>query len=126
MFKRSVLLRGRDYIDQLRLTVQLLDTLQQKDLKSISKAGARDLVKRWKYPGLDFATQFPNASPGGLDMLRKLLSFDPDERFSVQDALDHDYLANVRAEVKKGEPVCKAGKFDDSFEHDFPLETEMP
>jgi hypothetical protein len=36
------------------------------------------------------------------------------------------YLKSVRAEVDKGEPNCAAGKFDDSFEKDYPLETEMP
>merc|ERR1711981_567252 len=54
MLKRTILLRGRDYIDQLRLTVRLVGKVTGEDLGTISKKGARDLIKRWTYEGLDF------------------------------------------------------------------------
>ena len=80
----------------------------------------------------DFKKEFAGASSSACDLLKKMLTFNPEKRFSVADALDHPYLAGVRSEVNKDpegeerEPVCKAGKFDDSFEKDYPLETEMP
>jgi len=132
LLKRSVVLRGRDYIDQLRLTVKLVGKLSAEDLAKIDKPGARNLIQRWTYPGADFKREFGGASDSACDLLTKMLAFIPDKRFSVADALDHPYLASVRKEVCKGlegdarEPVCTAGKFDDSFEKDYPLETEMP
>ena len=78
----------------------------------------------------DFKQEFPGSSDLARDLLRKMLTFNPYKRFSVEDALEHPFLASVRDEVSKGdtvrEPECKAGKFDDSFEKDYPLETEMP
>ena len=80
----------------------------------------------------DFKREFSGASDSGRDLLKKMLAFVPDKRCSVADALEHPYLASVRKEVCGGlkgdarEPVCAAGKFDDSFEKDYPLETEMP
>ena len=80
----------------------------------------------------DFRREFPGTSDGARDLLRKLLAFNPHKRFTVQDALEHPFLASVRDEINVGkekserEPRCKAGLFDDSFEHDYPLETEMP
>ena len=76
----------------------------------------------------DFKKVFPGTSDGTRDLLRKLLTFNPHKRLSVQDALEHPDLAKVRKQFSAGkpEPECKAGLFDDSFEHDYPLEIEMP
>ena len=84
-------------------------------------------------PLQNFKTVFPGSSDLCRDLLHKMLTFNPAKRFTIQDAIEHPFLAAARAEVTKGkkdksqfEPVCKAGKFDDSFEKDYPLETEMP
>ena len=75
----------------------------------------------------DFKKVFPGTSDSTRDLLRKLLVFNPHKRFSVQDALEHPHLAKVRKQfgADKPEPECKVGLFDDSFEHDYPLEVEM-
>ena len=41
----------------------------------------------------DFSTYFPAASPLALDLLGKMLLFDPRKRISVSEALAHPYLA---------------------------------
>ena len=76
----------------------------------------------------DFKRVFPGTSDGARDLLQKLLRFNPHKRFSVEDALNHPHLSKVRKQFGAGkpEPECKAGLFDDSFEHDYPLEIEMP
>lgn len=40
-----------------------------------------------------FPSLFPNANPDALDLLDKLLAFDPSSRISVEQALEHPYLA---------------------------------
>jgi mitogen-activated protein kinase 7 len=39
-----------------------------------------------------FAALFPNANPDALDLLDRMLAFDPSSRVSVESALEHPYL----------------------------------
>lgn len=43
-------------------------------------------------PKKPFPTLFPNANPDALDLLDKMLAFDPASRISVEQALEHPYL----------------------------------
>jgi mitogen-activated protein kinase 7 len=43
-------------------------------------------------PKKSFASLFPNANPDALDLLDKMLAFDPSSRISVEQALEHPYL----------------------------------
>lgn len=40
-----------------------------------------------------FPSLFPNANPDALDLLDRMLAFDPSRRISVEEALEHPYLA---------------------------------
>lgn len=39
-----------------------------------------------------FTTLYPNASPAAIDLLERLLTFDPSRRITVEEALVHPYL----------------------------------
>lgn len=43
-------------------------------------------------PKKPFTTLFPSANPDALDLLDKMLAFDPASRISVEQALEHPYL----------------------------------
>ncbi len=45
----------------------------------------------------DFSAIFPGASPQALDLLGRMLLFDPNKRISVSEALNHPYLAELGA-----------------------------
>lgn len=62
---------------------------------------------------MPFEHLYPEATPLALDMLRRLLSFDPEQRITCDEALEHPYLAVWHD--PNDEPVC-ANKFDFSFE----------
>ena len=47
-------------------------------------------------PRLDLKCKFPGARDEALDLLDKILVFNPFFRPSVQECLDHPYLSNVR------------------------------
>eukprot|EP00762_Andalucia_godoyi_P000659 ANDGO_05340.mRNA.1 Extracellular signal-regulated kinase 2 len=61
---------------------------------------------------------YPTASPEALDLLRKLLQFNPNKRISADDALKHPYIALFHDEAN--EPTCdrpiKIG-FDDNTKY---------
>lgn len=66
-------------------------------------------------PRVKFKTLYPNATPLALDLLEKLLCFDPAKRISCNAALEHPYLSVWHDPVD--EPVCEV-PFDFSFERE--------
>ena len=62
---------------------------------------------------IPFATLFPNANPDALDLLDRMLAFDPSARIAVEDALEHRYLQIWHD--ASDEPACPT-TFDFHFE----------
>lgn len=75
-------------------------------------------------PKKPFNRLFPNANPDALDLLDKMLAFDPSSRISVEDALEHRYLQIWHD--ASDEPSCPQ-TFDFAFEvvEDVPRMREM-
>lgn len=64
----------------------------------------------------DFQSLFPrDSNPLALDLIKRMLTFHPDDRISVEDALRHPYLKDFDGHMK--EPSCP-NLFDFSFEND--------
>jgi len=121
----KTLLPGRDYMDQLRRTVKLVGQPSEEDMAFLKHPAAKKAIRRMEYPGVPFDRLFSDQDANCIDLLKKMLMFNPDQRISVEEALNHEYLRDVREELKADEPVC-AKPFDASFEADYPLEKEMP
>ena len=47
-------------------------------------------------PRRSFAMLYPNASVEALDVMNKLLQFNPQKRISAQNALEHPYVSSFR------------------------------
>lgn len=62
---------------------------------------------------ISFHRLFPNANPDALDLLDKLLAFDPSSRITVEEALEHRYL-HIWHDASD-EPACPT-TFDFTFE----------
>ena len=60
-----------------------------------------------------FQQLFPRANPDALDLLDRMLAFDPSQRISVEEALEHRYLSIWHD--ASDEPACPT-TFDFSFE----------
>lgn len=121
----KTLLPGRDYMDQLRRTVKLVGQPSEEDMDFLVHAAAKKAIRRMEYPGVPFDRLFADQDANCIDLLKKMLTFNPEQRISVEEALEHEYLRDVREELKADEPVCTK-PFDASFEADYPLEKEMP
>ena len=46
-----------------------------------------------KRKGKDFSTMFGGANPDAIDLLKRMLTFDPVKRITVDEALAHPYMS---------------------------------
>uniref|UniRef100_A0A7N0V0B9 Mitogen-activated protein kinase n=1 Tax=Kalanchoe fedtschenkoi TaxID=63787 RepID=A0A7N0V0B9_KALFE len=91
---RRPLFPGNDYVQQLRLITELIGSPDDSSLGFLRSDNARRYVRQLpQYPRQNFATRFQNMSPGAIDLLDKMLVFDPNKRMTVDEALSHPYLA---------------------------------
>ncbi|TFY81907.1 hypothetical protein EWM64_g2113 [Hericium alpestre] len=88
------LFKGKDYVDQLNKILDMLGTPEESVIKRIgterAQAYVRSLPFKKKVP---FKKILPNADAQALDLLEKLLAFDPAERITVPQALQHPWLS---------------------------------
>lgn len=61
-----------------------------------------------------WAKRFPTASPAAIDLLTKLLSFNPKKRISVYEAIQHEYFAAI---TKLETPPTSQVKFNWEWEY---------
>ncbi|RLV90873.1 Mitogen-activated protein kinase MKC1 [Spathaspora sp. JA1] len=107
--------RGKDYVDQLNQILLILGTPPEATLTRIGSHRAQNYVRSLPIMRkVSYKQLFPNANPLALDLLEKMLSLDPSERITVDDALNHPYLEVWHD--PRDEPECQV-KFDfKSFE----------
>ncbi|KAJ2970374.1 hypothetical protein NUW54_g12742 [Trametes sanguinea] len=88
------LFKGKDYVDQLNKILDVLGTPDDAVVSRIASPKAqaymRSLPLKRKVP---FEKLIPTADPQAVDLLEKLLKFDPAERITVVDALEHPWLS---------------------------------
>jgi serine/threonine protein kinase len=106
--------KGRDYVDQLNQILHYLGTPNEETLLRIGSPRAQEYVRNLPYmPKKSWAALFPSANEAALDLLDKMLAFDPSSRVSVEAALEHRYLQIWHD--ASDEPVCPT-PFDFHFE----------
>ncbi|KAI9163059.1 Mitogen-activated protein kinase [Paramyrothecium foliicola] len=85
--------KGRDYVDQLNQILHILGTPNEETLSRIGSLRAQEYVRNLPFmPKKTFPSLFPQANPDALDLLDRMLAFDPSSRISVEQALEHPYL----------------------------------
>lgn len=116
------LFRGKDYVDQLNQILLILGTPKESTLTKIGSARAQAYVKSLPYMRkVEYSEILPTANPLALDLLEKMLTLDPYERITVNEALEHPYFQVWHD--PQDEPECQV-KFDfKSFETIDDLET---
>ncbi|KAG0353613.1 Mitogen-activated protein kinase [Gamsiella multidivaricata] len=108
------LFKGRDYVDQLNQILQILGTPDEATLRRVGSERAQAYIRSLpRMPKIHFQQLYPRASPMAIDLLEKLLDFDPAARITVEQALRHPYLAAYHEE--DDEPVHEQ-MFDFGFE----------
>ena len=93
---RQPLFPGDHYLDQIQKIIAVTGTPKMEDLDFIHKKEAKEfflkLVKRTK---LTWSSLFPNANPIALDLLEKMLTFNPTKRYTVDQCISHPYFEGL-------------------------------
>jgi serine/threonine protein kinase len=120
---RSPILTGKSYQHQLELVIKMLGKPKPEDMGFIRDVEILKVINKIQVPEETkyFAKMFPDASPMAVDLLKKMLRFNPKKRVSVTEALAHPYLSELHKE--SDEPVCPSA-FNFDFELFYP--DEMP
>jgi serine/threonine protein kinase len=106
--KRRPLFPGSHYLDQLNKILKICGTPDIDTVKACEK-GKKYLRSLPKIPKQSLKDMFPKASADAIDLLEKLLSFDPEDRITVEDALKHPFLKDLHD--IEDEPTCKPFNF---------------
>ncbi|XP_023000265.1 mitogen-activated protein kinase homolog MMK2-like [Cucurbita maxima] len=102
---RKPLFPGKDYVHQLKLITELIGSPDDSSLGFLRSDNPQKYFKNIPhFPRQPFSTKFPTMSPAAIDLLEKMLVFDPTKRITVDEALSHPYLAPLH-DINE-EPVC--------------------
>ncbi|RLV89008.1 Extracellular signal-regulated kinase 1 [Spathaspora sp. JA1] len=119
MYTYKALFPGTDYVNQLRLIFEVLGSPTEQDMEIVKSHRAKEFLKCLpKRAKLNFS-EFINSHPYriakhgtnnpvnhlGVDLLEKMLIFDPTKRITVDQALEHPYLAGYHDPMD--EPVTQ-------------------
>lgn len=84
--------------DQLNVIMEVLGAPSEEDLSFITDQTAIQYLK--EFPphtvGIDFKQRFPYASDLCIDLIKRMVQFNPFLRSSVQDCLAHPFFGNIR------------------------------
>jgi len=113
---RKPILPGNDAQHQLELIFSLLGSPSEEDIQSIPNPRIRERVSRMpKRKPKPFEVIFRDSNPSAIDLLKKMLVFNPEKRISVEEAIQHPYLSSLH--FPEDEPTTDpVSRFDFDFE----------
>ncbi|KAI8335373.1 cell wall integrity MAP kinase [Chlamydoabsidia padenii] len=96
------LFKGRDYVDQLQQILFILGTPDDDTLGRVGSERAQLYIQGLdRFEKIPFAQLYPDASPAAIDLLERLLTFDPSLRIQVDDALEHPYFESFHDPINE-------------------------
>ena len=97
LFRRKVLFRGDSEIGQLFEIFQILGTPSEAEWLGVSSLpDFNDVFPKWSPTALE--SIIPSLEPMGLELLSKMLRYEPSSRISAKQALAHPYFSDLRNE----------------------------
>ncbi|KAE8893683.1 hypothetical protein PF005_g23057 [Phytophthora fragariae] len=93
---RKALFPGKNFLHQLTLIFDVIGAPPPEATTRIQSSQAQRFLRSLgQKPKVPFRTLFPNACDAAVDLLDRLLEFDPAKRISAQVALDHPYMQDI-------------------------------
>jgi serine/threonine protein kinase len=132
--KREPIFRGSTPQKQMALIIAALGFPTEEELHFCEDRALLNVIRRicekiqtdTHHKPWDFRERFQGNDEKGIDLLQKMLRFDPKKRITAEEALAHPFLEAVNSHWPK---LPKANKFDFSFEkvhHDCTKDRVIP
>ena len=114
LLSKKFLFPGENYIAQIKLIIEVLGTQDVNDLNFISNTSAKNFVMQYQgIPKKDFKKILKCENLNAVDLVEKMLVFNPEKRYSIEQCLNHPYLKNIREGIE--DPVFN-GKINLDFD----------
>ncbi|KAL1203254.1 Mitogen-activated protein kinase 3 [Cardamine amara subsp. amara] len=122
LMNRKPLFPGKDHVHQMRLLTELLGTPTESDLGFTNNEDAKRYIRQLpNFPRQPLANLFSHVNPLAIDLVDRMLTFDPNRRITVEEALNHQYLSKLHD--PNDEPICQK-PFSFEFEQQ-PMDEEQ-
>ncbi len=101
-------------MDQIQKIISVLGTPTTEDVDFITNMQAKEFVfKLGKKARQSFSALFPKSNPVALDLLAKMLTFNPNKRYTIEQCISHPYFEGLHNPEE--EPISES-PFNWSFD----------
>jgi len=88
--------------DQLSVIFSVLGTPKEEDFEFVTDSKAIEYLKSFPFKKPSDLTEiYPAATSEAIDLLKKMLQFNPRKRISIDEALNHPFVSKVRDKSKE-------------------------
>ena len=117
LFNRKALFRGSTFYNQLNKIVEVTGTPKDEDVALFSSSSARDYLRSslGHCPQRPWAQVVPLADELALDLISRMLCFNPTKRISAEQALKHPYFSDLYDPEDLRENLSEHFHFDESI-----------
>jgi len=121
LVKRRALFPGKNTLNQLELITAVMGSMTQEDISKFGKPDPKAVKLVLKMPHKvkrTWVDVLPDGNPSCLDLLGKMLVYDPNARITAAEALEHPYLKELH---NPDEDDMAHIPFDFDWEHEVGL-----
>ena len=93
LLSKNYLFPGENYLNQIKLIIELLGTQSEEDMQFITNSHAKNYVlsfKRLQKKPLNTVIRYNNLE--AIDLIERMLVFNPNKRINVETAISHPYI----------------------------------